>query len=173
MPKAKKKLTVRQIMNELIAGGEKDRGTLIKTSARKARVSTTRASQVFRELSNGRPTLPGAKTDPRSRDMSKISVTAADLVTQEKLNPTELIKQHIDTLGDSDCVYDDIFQKEMDISKNRWRIAREDPSLLVLQVQLSTPRGGKGKRRVWCNAVCRAKLLELDGVTAVPPADRR
>jgi hypothetical protein len=98
----------------------------------------------------------------KKADKSTIrKIKSSELIDQERLDHTKIVRYAIAKLSIDECVYDDILRRDLSISNDRWRDVRDLDEFLDFQVLLPN------KKRVWCHPNTRDELLKLDGVREV------
>jgi transposase len=103
-------------------------------------------------------------TKPKKANSSNSSIRAlkvAELIDQERLDQAKIVRHALTRLGVDECIYDDVFRRDLSINNDRWKEVRDSDEFLGFQVVLPN------RKRVWCHPDARGELLGLDGVRGV------
>jgi hypothetical protein len=145
-------MTIRECLLKLIDDGVTEREDLIKQTCKMLRV---KRNNVLRMLNKLKVTEVQQKAPKANLKTLKIK----EVIEREKLDHLKIVKDALENFTKDECIYDEDLRANLGISKERWKLVRNDDQLLQFQVQLPN------KKRVWAKNT--ESLLKIDGVTEV------
>ena len=152
--------TLRESILRQEAEGITDINQIVITAAEESGAKIESATRTYQEIH--RKTVPGGEKLLPKKPKGIRTVKLKELVDKERLDVGAILQAALDNLKPGECVYDDVFPRDLGISLELWRRdVRNREEFLQYQVQLPN------RKRVWCSLATREELFELDGVREV------